>query len=105
MPRAFEEGQKPTFFFGALAREQLVDPIEGDGHFEDAARTIEELLAVSEQTPKAVDGGARPPTESADRNGPTETTVSDVEKLPIQERGENRVDLIRITLRSDSGHA
>ena len=104
MPSAFEEGEKPTFLFGSPARSQLVDPIEGDGHFENAARTIEELLAGSEQTLEAVDRDARPPAESDDRNGPKEATVVGVERLQ-QEPGENRAELIRITVRSDSARS
>ena len=30
------EEEKPTFFFGAFARAQLVNPIEGDSHFENS---------------------------------------------------------------------
>ena len=34
---AGEDEDKPTFFFGASALAQLVDPIGGDGHFDDLA--------------------------------------------------------------------
>ena len=39
-PLGLEEEDKPTFFFGAFARAQLVAPIEGDSHFDDLAGTI-----------------------------------------------------------------
>ena len=33
LSHAYDTEDKPTFFFGPFARAQLVDPIEGDGHF------------------------------------------------------------------------
>ena len=44
-PFALEDQEKPTFFFGDRARAQLVDPIEGDSHFTDLPKMIEELSA------------------------------------------------------------
>ena len=39
-----EDGEeKPTFFFGARARAQLVDPIVDDSHFDNLAISIQEL--------------------------------------------------------------
>ena len=40
-PLAGDSKDKPTFFFGAFARAQLVDPIGGDDHFEDIWPEIE----------------------------------------------------------------
>ena len=34
---------KPTFYFGAFARKQLVDPIEGDEHFDCVQGGIKEV--------------------------------------------------------------
>ena len=44
-PLADDSEDKPTFFFGAFARAQLVDPIDGDAHFEDISPKIVELTA------------------------------------------------------------
>ena len=49
-PVAWEDEIKPTFFFGELARAQLVYPIEGDVHFDDSWSSKEELSAEFEES-------------------------------------------------------
>ena len=44
-PPASGDEDKPTFFFGALARAQLVHPSAGDGHFDDLLSITQELPA------------------------------------------------------------
>ena len=55
LSHACADREQPTFFFGELARSQLVDPIVGDEHFENEASIIENLLADPAQKLKVQD--------------------------------------------------
>ena len=99
--RASEDDEKPTFLFGALARSQLVDPIEGDHHFENVNSSLEELFAGKAQDTKVV---LKRAGLSDDANSQASTQVLHIEKRN-QEPGENRVERITITLQNASAPA
>ena len=80
--------------FGALARSQLVDPIDGDHHFENVKGTIEELFAGKAQ--KAKDGLKRAGFPD-DADDSASIQVPHIEKLN-QEPCEDRAERITITL-------
>ena len=100
-PRDSEDDEKPTFLFGALARSQLVDPIEGDHHFESGKSSLEKLLAGKAQDSKVVQKRAG---FFDDADDPASTQVLDIEKLN-QEPGEKNADRITITLQDASAPA
>ena len=91
---AAEDEDKPTFLFGALARAQLVEPIEGDNHFENVNSSLEELFAGKAQDTKVV---LKRTGLTDDEDYPASTRVLHTEKRN-QEPGENRVERITITL-------
>ena len=95
-PPAREDEDKPTFFFGAFARAQLVDPIEGDGHFDDLSASIEQFSAKQAEEFNTEDGLARPVRHSS----PT-TTILHIEKRHPAP-SESRFNRIEIVARGDS---
>ena len=95
-PPACEDEDKPTFFFGAFARARLVDPIEGDSHFDDLSASIEQFSAKQAKKSDTVDGLA-PPV----RHNSSTTTILHIEKRHPAPN-ESRFNRIEIVTQGDS---
>ena len=103
-PSSCQDEEKPTFLFGALARSQLVDPIEGDCHFENVAISMGEMFARYAQKTKVVQNRTGLMTVTGDRDGLANATVLVFERKN-QAPGANCDERTKITLQGASAPA
>ena len=90
---AWEDETKPTFFFGELARAQLVSPIEGDVHFDDSWSSMEELSAELEESRTIMNMPANLPIYSDDGFSSPRGTIFHIERQQ-REGGHERIQAV-----------
>ena len=100
---ACEDEDKPTFFFGALARAQLVDSASGDGYFDDLTWSTEELPAEYGESPNMMLKPADVPIQSEDRIYSSKTATFHIEQQQQEEgRHLGGFERIKIVTQGDS---
>ena len=101
-PLGLEDEDKPTFFFGAFARAQLVAPIEGDSHFDGWASSTDRLPSKQGEAPDITAKLATLLPQSEDRDSKVKSTTT----FHIEEQkaapGENRYQRIEIRSRGEN---
>ena len=101
-PPASEDEDKPTFFFGVMARAQLVDPAASDGYFDDLPSSIEERSAEYDKSPNMMLKPADLSVQSEDRIISSKTTIFHTEQQQEKGRHLGCFERIKIATQGDS---